>query len=104
MQGRAACEIDTADELLATELLLNGEFSGLPEPLLAALASTLIPQETVQVLHAADHKRRPCGQVAYFMQSPGLLLGNGQCGCPSVLCKATDRPPLGLELGLGCCS
>ena len=49
MQGRAACEIDTADELLATELLLNGVFSELDEHLLAALASTLIPQEKTQV-------------------------------------------------------
>ena len=29
LKGRAACEIDTADELLASELLLNGTFSGL---------------------------------------------------------------------------
>ena len=49
VQGRAACEIDTADELLATELLLNGEFSSLDEHLLAALASTLVPQEQTQV-------------------------------------------------------
>ena len=53
LQGRAACEIDTADELLATELLLNGEFSSLDEHLLAALASTLIPQEQTNV-------RLPC--------------------------------------------
>ena len=49
MQGRAACEIDTADELLATELLMNGEFSSLDEHLLTALASTLIPQEQTNV-------------------------------------------------------
>ena len=49
LQGRAACEIDTADELLATELLLNGVFSELDEHLLAALASTLIPQDKTQV-------------------------------------------------------
>ena len=52
-QGRAACEIDTADELLATELLLNGVFSELDEHLLAALASTLIPQEKTQVCRLA---------------------------------------------------
>ena len=52
MQGRAACEIDTADELLATELLMNGEFSSLDEHMLAALASTLVPQEQTQVRSA----------------------------------------------------
>ena len=52
-QGQAACEIDTADELLATELLLNGVFSELDEHLLAALASTLIPQEKTQVCRLA---------------------------------------------------
>ncbi|KXZ46673.1 hypothetical protein GPECTOR_41g637 [Gonium pectorale] len=43
LKGRAACEIDTADELLASELLLNGTFSGLEPAGLVALASCLIP-------------------------------------------------------------
>ncbi|GIL80546.1 hypothetical protein Vretimale_16031 [Volvox reticuliferus] len=45
LKGRAACEIDTADELLASELLLNGTFSSLDSAQLVALASCLIPVE-----------------------------------------------------------
>ncbi|KAG2486102.1 hypothetical protein HYH03_015197 [Edaphochlamys debaryana] len=45
LKGRAACEIDTADELLASELLLNGTFSGLDHAQLVALASCLVPVE-----------------------------------------------------------
>ena len=49
LKGRAACEIDTADELLSSELLLNGVFSSLDTHQLSALASSLIPQEPTRV-------------------------------------------------------
>jgi len=42
-KGRAACEIDTADELLTTELMFNGVFSTLDKHQLVSLASCLIP-------------------------------------------------------------
>ena len=45
LKGRAACEIDAADELLAAELMFNGVFGGLDPPRLAALASCLVPVE-----------------------------------------------------------
>ncbi|PNH06706.1 Superkiller viralicidic activity 2-like 2, partial [Tetrabaena socialis] len=45
LKGRAACEIDTADELVASELLLNGTLSGLEPAQLVALAACLIPVE-----------------------------------------------------------
>eukprot|EP01026_Neomeris_dumetosa_P046115 TRINITY_DN3920_c0_g1_i3.p1 TRINITY_DN3920_c0_g1~~TRINITY_DN3920_c0_g1_i3.p1 ORF type:complete len:472 (-),score=75.96 TRINITY_DN3920_c0_g1_i3:368-1783(-) len=45
LKGRAACEIDTADELLSAELLLNGTFNNLDKHQLVALASVLIPTE-----------------------------------------------------------
>eukprot|EP01023_Acetabularia_acetabulum_P048651 TRINITY_DN5151_c0_g1_i1.p1 TRINITY_DN5151_c0_g1~~TRINITY_DN5151_c0_g1_i1.p1 ORF type:complete len:355 (-),score=72.81 TRINITY_DN5151_c0_g1_i1:316-1221(-) len=45
LKGRAACEIDTADELLSAELLLNGTFNGLDKHQLVALVSVLIPTE-----------------------------------------------------------
>ncbi|KAK9798903.1 hypothetical protein WJX73_005375 [Symbiochloris irregularis] len=48
LKGRAACEIDTADELLSSELLLNGVFSSLDTHQLSALASTLIPTESTR--------------------------------------------------------
>lgn len=42
-KGRAACEIDTADELLTVELMFNGVFSKLDKHQIVALASCLIP-------------------------------------------------------------
>ena len=45
LKGRAACEIDTGDELLITELMFNGAFSGLSPPVIAALCSCFVPTE-----------------------------------------------------------
>jgi ATP-dependent RNA helicase DOB1 len=45
LKGKAACEIDAADELLASELMFNGVFGGLDPARLAALASCLVPVE-----------------------------------------------------------
>ena len=49
LKGRAACEIDTADELLTAELLLNGVFNSLDMHQLVALVSCLIPVDKSQV-------------------------------------------------------
>ncbi|KAK9838518.1 hypothetical protein WJX81_004706 [Elliptochloris bilobata] len=46
LKGRAACEIDTADELLTSELLLNGVFNSLDVHQLVALVSCLVPVDT----------------------------------------------------------
>ncbi|KAL4421012.1 hypothetical protein ABPG77_008849 [Micractinium sp. CCAP 211/92] len=43
LKGRAACEIDTADELLTTELMFNGTFGSLDKHELVALVSCLVP-------------------------------------------------------------
>jgi hypothetical protein len=45
IKGRAACEIDTADELLTAELMFNGTLLGLDIHSLVALVSCLIPVE-----------------------------------------------------------
>ncbi|KAL4452733.1 hypothetical protein ABPG75_008395 [Micractinium tetrahymenae] len=45
LKGRAACEIDTADELLTTELMFDGTFGGLDKHELVALVSCLVPVE-----------------------------------------------------------
>lgn len=42
-KGRAACEIDAADELLTVELMFNGVFSSLDKHQIVSLASCLIP-------------------------------------------------------------
>lgn len=46
-KGRAACEIDTSDELLTVELMFNGVFSRLDKHKVVALASCLIPLSEV---------------------------------------------------------
>ncbi|XP_071715485.1 DExH-box ATP-dependent RNA helicase DExH10 [Rutidosis leptorrhynchoides] len=43
VKGRAACLIDTGDELLVTELMFNGTFNDLDHHQIAALASCFIP-------------------------------------------------------------
>jgi len=45
LKGRVACEISTADELLATELMLSGMFSELEVEQLVALVSCLVCDE-----------------------------------------------------------
>ena len=49
-EGRAAAEVDAADELLASELMFNGVFAGLDAPRLAALVSCLVPCEKSQTV------------------------------------------------------
>jgi len=44
-KGRCACEIDTADELLATELMFNGAFAKATPRELVALCSMFVPTE-----------------------------------------------------------
>ncbi|XP_073016250.1 DExH-box ATP-dependent RNA helicase DExH10 isoform X2 [Primulina eburnea] len=43
LKGRAACLIDTGDELLVTELMFNGTFNDLDHHQVAALSSCFIP-------------------------------------------------------------
>ncbi|KAI9157023.1 hypothetical protein LWI28_015607 [Acer negundo] len=43
VKGRAACLVDTGDELLVTELMFNGTFNDLDHHQVAALASCFIP-------------------------------------------------------------
>ncbi|EIE19880.1 HUA enhancer 2 [Coccomyxa subellipsoidea C-169] len=45
LKGRAACEISTGDELLTTELMLNGVFNSLDVHQLVAVISCLVPVE-----------------------------------------------------------
>lgn len=53
VQGRAASEVDTADELLVAELMFNGVFRLLNKHQLAALVSCLVPVEQSAVrMHA----------------------------------------------------
>lgn len=49
LKGRATCLIDTADELLTAELLMNGVFNSLDIHQLVALVSVLVPVEKSNV-------------------------------------------------------
>ena len=42
LKGRAACELNTADELVIAELLLDGVFGDLEPPVIAALLSCMV--------------------------------------------------------------
>lgn len=48
LKGRAACEISSSDELVATELLFNGTLLNLDVHELVALVSCLVPVEKSQ--------------------------------------------------------
>lgn len=48
MQGRAASQIDTGDELLIAELMFDGTFGALDRHELASLLSCLVPVENSQ--------------------------------------------------------
>lgn len=50
LKGRAACEIDAADELVATELLFNGTLIKMDKHELVALVSCLVPAEKSEEL------------------------------------------------------
>uniref|UniRef100_A0A7S3DYQ9 ATP-dependent RNA helicase Ski2/MTR4 C-terminal domain-containing protein n=1 Tax=Chloropicon laureae TaxID=464258 RepID=A0A7S3DYQ9_9CHLO len=50
LKGRAACEIDTADELMASELMLEGAFNTLDVHQVVAVASCLVPVENTQAV------------------------------------------------------
>ena len=59
-KGRATCEIDTADELVTTELLFAGGFQSLNKHQCVALASVLIQSdETKEVVKLKEELSRP---------------------------------------------
>ena len=48
MKGRVACEINSADELVLTEMIFNGVFNDLAPEQIVALASCFVFQEKVR--------------------------------------------------------
>lgn len=53
-KGKAACEVDTGDELMASEMMFNGTFGSLDKHQLAALVSCLVPVENSNVSWRCD--------------------------------------------------
>lgn len=68
LKGRAACQIDTSDELMAAELMFDGTFSQLDHHCIAAVASCLIPteksQEEVKLKTVLDRSLRALQEAA----------------------------------------
>uniref|UniRef100_A0A1D1YM54 Superkiller viralicidic activity 2-like 2 n=1 Tax=Anthurium amnicola TaxID=1678845 RepID=A0A1D1YM54_9ARAE len=64
LKGRAACLIDTADELLVTELMFNGTFNDLDEHQVAALASCFLPgDKSNEQVHLRNELAKPLQQL-----------------------------------------
>lgn len=64
LKGRAACLIDTGDELLVTELMFNGTFNDLDHHQIAALASCFIPgDKSNEQIHLRTELARPLQQL-----------------------------------------
>ncbi|GFP79414.1 superkiller viralicidic activity 2-like 2 [Phtheirospermum japonicum] len=64
LKGRAACLIDTGDELLVTELMFNGTFNDLDHHQVAALASCFIPGDrSSEQIHLRAELNKPLQQL-----------------------------------------
>ncbi|KAI3775251.1 hypothetical protein L1987_49822 [Smallanthus sonchifolius] len=64
VKGRAACLIDTGDELLVTELMFNGTFNDLDHHQIAALASCFIPgDKSNEQIHLRSELAKPLQQL-----------------------------------------
>ncbi|KAL8040061.1 hypothetical protein ABFX02_10G075600 [Erythranthe guttata] len=64
LKGRAACLIDTGDELLVTELMFNGTFNDLDHHQVAALASCFIPGDrSGEQIHLRAELAKPLQQL-----------------------------------------
>ncbi|GMY35165.1 DExH-box ATP-dependent RNA helicase DExH10 [Fagus crenata] len=64
LKGRAACLIDTGDELLVTELMFNGTFNDLDHHQIAALASCFIPgDKSSEQIQLRTELSRPLQQL-----------------------------------------
>lgn len=64
VKGRAACLIDTGDELLVTELMFNGTFNDLDPHQVAALTSCFIPgDKSNEQIHLRTELAKPLQQL-----------------------------------------
>jgi ATP-dependent RNA helicase DOB1 len=64
LKGRAACLIDTGDELLVTELMFNGTFNDVDHHQIAALASCFIPGDrSSEQIHLRAELSKPLQQL-----------------------------------------
>ncbi|KAF6155163.1 hypothetical protein GIB67_019689 [Kingdonia uniflora] len=77
-QGRAACLIDTRDELLITELMFNGTFNDLDHHQVATLSSCFIPREKS---NEQIHLRTELGEPLQQLQESARRIAEIQREC-----------------------
>lgn len=91
LKGRVACEINTTDELITTELIFGNAFRGMEPAELAALMSTMVYQEKERAEEAADDEdaflEAPLGQLHEV--ACNLASVQRQAGLPDVSCEST---------------
>lgn len=94
LKGRAACYIDTGDELLATELMFNGVFNELDHHQVASLASCFVPcEKSNDAIHLSKEIQKPLQQL----QDSARWIAQVQRECkldvnPEEYVEATSRP------------
>jgi ATP-dependent RNA helicase DOB1 len=86
LKGRAACWVDTADELLVTELMFNGVFRGLDHHQLVALCSCFVPVEKSKENEDIHDRatREALAKPLASLKAAARLVGEAQraCGIP----------------------
>jgi len=96
VKGRAACLIDTGDELLVTELMFNGTFNELDHHQIAALASCFIQcDKSSEQVHLTNELVKPLRQL----QDSARLIAQVQRECKLEVdieqyVESTNRPHL----------
>lgn len=98
-QGRVSCEINTADELVVTELIFNGSFSELSAAQAAALLSCLVFEEkSGDETPLTDDLKKPFQMLQASAAPPPTACGSVcPCSSPSGV-PAGGRPPRGQDL------
>ena len=81
LKGRAACEIDTADELLVTELMFNGCFGRLDHHQLVALCSCFMPVEKSKEGHLGEEVGAALAAPMRELENTARLVGEEQRAC-----------------------
>ena len=76
LKGRAACELNTADELVIAELLLDGVFCDLEPPVIAALLSCMVCGEKRKGDAGPPNVRKQLLAPFAKLQAAAKLVGN----------------------------
>ena len=83
LKGRAACWVDTADELLVTELMFNGAFQKMDHHQLVAMCSCFVPVEKSKENEDIHEKavRDALAEPLARLKAAARLVGEAQSAC-----------------------